>query len=174
MKKINEFNVPLVEASCPTKPVDWLDSKFVPCRVLFPQWITAYACLTDFVRKTGDWAVVFDQSECNVGLKFPYVWDQLHGEWVPMVEAFPPEDRPRVKSICKKLVEDYMPILDHMLREAITPHTEAIIRSEIKGWEQHIISMGGRSVHEELGFRLGVMGAITGLDIGLEVECGEQ
>ena len=138
------------------KPIDWIDNKYVSCRVLFPYWMCASVLLNNFVEKTQDWVVNSHQSEINCGLKFPLVYDEISKKMVPMLNSFPIEDQPKVVEICLKLMSDYSPNVNHYLRQKLTEQVLHEIRSEIRSRECHILANGGWEIKKELAFRLGV------------------
>jgi len=75
-----------------------------------------------------------------------------------MLDFFPPEDRPKVEEICHKVMDDYTPDLTCYLHEKVTEETKNAIYVDIKAFEMHVISCGGRQVKEELAFRFGLLG----------------
>jgi len=145
----------------PEKPVAWIEAKFIGVKDVFPHWYTAEPILTDFVQRTKDWSIVSvvdDPSNIVIGLEFPRVWDELSGGPVPMVESFPPEDRPKVIGICHTLMADYMPDLRRYERKKATEEMFAAIKCDIRSREAYVVSLGGRPVKAELAFRLGLWG----------------
>lgn len=145
----------------PEKPVAWIEEKFVSVSEIFPHWMTAKPMLTDFVQRTKDWVVSNHSdvpSNIGIGLEFPNVWDEISGGPVPMMESFPPEDRPKVIGICHTLMADYLPDLSKYRLELVTETTFESIKCAIRSRESYVTSLGGRPVKAELAFRLGLWG----------------
>jgi len=137
------------------KPIEWIDNKFIDCKVLFPHWICAEILLNDFVSKIEDWEVIINRSNINISLKYPEVRD-IYGNYISMIEAFPPEDRDQVIEICDRLQYDYTPNLNDFMGTKIMMHTSLHIKQQIKSREQEILSYGGRAWRKELYYRLGL------------------
>lgn len=141
--------------------VSWIDAEFIGVDKLFPCWVTAKIMLTKFVQKIGDWAISSvpgDPSNIVVGLEFPNVRNVLTGELVPMVETFPPEDRPQVIHICHRVMGDYVSDLNPHRMHKVTQERFERIKMEIRSRQSYIESLGGRPVKAELAFRLGLWG----------------
>jgi len=153
MKPFGIIEVP--SSAKKTKAIDWIDNKFVSVKELFPNWLTAEIMLTEFVKETEDWIVHGNESNVDYGLEFPRARDQLTGVLVPMLDTFPPEDRPKVKQICEKLMEDYSD-LEHLIGEKQTEQTRHMMLRDLKSRECEILSCGGRLIRQELSFRLGL------------------
>lgn len=153
--------------------INWIDKSFTSVRELFPQWLTADIMLLEFIKKTTDWNIVRKYSDVSIGLGFPFVNDGFTGDLVPMIHTFPPEDRHQVVGICLQLMRDYTPNMEkYYLMNATDAATHQML-SDIRSWEQQIISYGGRSVLDELAFRLGVGGGLSHIKFEFCVDGGK-
>lgn len=90
-------------------------------------------------------------------MAFPTVIDELSGQRVDMIETFPPEHRDRIRGISTYVMARYTPVsLERKLYEKIDQRTIVAIKSEIATLEQDTISLGGRSIKNEMLFRFGL------------------
>lgn len=142
-----------------TKPIGWIDNKFVSAVELFPEWITAPLVLEDFCDQTQDWDILphpFNPSLLYSGLVYPLVVDEETGMTVPMYETFPSEDKVKVMAILDKLQLDYAPKFEQNILNKMTPYTREQMLQRIKRRELTVVRQGGRTILREMRFRLGV------------------
>lgn len=146
----------LKEISKTTETINPCKNNFVPVEKLFPHWKTAAVILKDFLQKIGGWSMVFDAHSLHIGLIFPFVLEELSGQMIPMVEMFPPEDKEKVKRICEETMQDYIPEEMPINKPWRGTETKHEILERIYYKEREIEGMGGRKIHAELAFRLGL------------------
>ena len=136
----------------------WINNTFIPCELMFPEWIMARTFLTDFCNRTKYFGISGKECDIQISLDYPLVKDEISEELVSVVLFVPPEDREKVMGICNQLHQDYIPteIYDFIF-ERNTEMLRYSILNKIKSCEQYLMSYRCRDVLSELKFRLGVL-----------------
>lgn len=125
--------------------LSWMDNQFKPFHERFPEFMEIEDKLIEYLNS--------EVIEIKVRIDEIYSTSQIV-VGVDLPEFFKP-----FKYIVWQVVADYMPDFSDFVFERITPDTEHMLKSHIVDYERFIMSMGGRSFHEEVGYRLGfIMG----------------
>ena len=119
-------------------------SKFKPCHEIFPYWDDCENILTDWICRCGWWKI----TKILYGMGYDISLDLPHIAIVPGEMAL----------IINGLTIDYIPTHELMplLNTSMSRELDYKIKTIIANREKYIISIGGRPVLKELGFRLGV------------------
>lgn len=147
-QQLNETNMiePITVKITPQEESIHIEKRdFVPCGELFPKWELdeCRSILTSFCERTGSWEITCTWSTVEINLKYPLTY-------------FPRVTAKKVEIILNQLQNDYIPNLDRFLDLGITSYIKGVVLDAIRDHEQRIINCGGRSVLDELKFRLGV------------------
>ena len=139
------------------RPAEW---EFVPVDEAFPQWQNAREVLENII--TAFSGVTVNQAPDNPGelainFGFHNKINNPAGKDVLPFEMVPSEDLESVTQIIRSVFIDYTPDnLDRYRGTSIDAITIAKIKGEFKQAEDDIIAQGGRSLEDELRFRLGI------------------
>ena len=140
-------------------PKYWSKRPFVPCRILFPRWKTAEPMLEEFCNKTKGWII---EEGAKLGmielhLDWPKVRDEATGKEVYMQNTFPDEEKPLFGYILWTTLADYSyEATEPFIGEVINERLRIDILQALYAKERDIMEAGGKSVIDELRFRLGV------------------
>lgn len=142
-----------------TKPIDWLDNKFVPTNEIWPSWLTGSVLLKHLLENTTAFKLMRnanDPTSLSIGFEFPMVQVPAYG-LVPFWETFPNEVIPKFLEITEEVIFDYMPDMEKILnaRVKMTRDTLQHIKSQIQCRGKLIEESEGRHFRQEYAFRLG-------------------
>ena len=142
------------------KSIRWINDEFIPVEKLFSHWFTAKIVLNkycDELDKLNGIVVDISHSILSIFLEQPTIEEEITGLTADMFEVFPPEDKPLFVKIEDGAVYDYTPRLDDIFYDIATPEIKSMISIRIKQWEAKIVNLGGRTLKDEIRFRLGIL-----------------
>jgi hypothetical protein len=152
MSSFNSITSEREPINCP-----WLSLPFIPVEYLFYDICGAREYITKYLETyDGNGIDVIRDSVSSTKVNLSFKFD---------ANSLPRNLYSEVESLRFNLMYDYIPDLEKKFRGLkITDNLLCAIKSEIKSYEQQIISQGGLSLIDEFAFRLGIEG-IFGINL---------
>jgi len=133
--------------------------EFLPTRKIFPVWHKAEVHIERFVDDiTDDWHIGYsrDFKQVICKLRYPEARCKLTGTFAPKHLWFPDHVRDAIEANCLNLEILYTPKFNFDKIGKYGKPALRYISDELKTYENLIVEGGGRTILNEIAFRLGV------------------
>ena len=155
------------------KPMDWIGARYTPASQSYPSWPDAGTKLQEFIQKITTFLITQNPeypSDFSMGLEMPSALDE-NDHVVSILDTFPPDVKEHIRKVCNEVTFDYCPDLDQFKGHNVTDEVICALKDQIHRRWQLIKEAGGRTINNELAFRLGVPPFILNLPtVNIEVD----
>lgn len=132
-------------------------SKYKDVSVLFPEWPEARISLRNLVRNGVEWVVSSISDDVLIGLSFP-IRVVVSGKEMPLLRTFRRDRIIKIDNICDTIISERMRHLDVVDYWGMAPDDLIFkrVKSDLEHVDDKLESVGGRSLLEEVMFRIGI------------------